>query len=351
MIDDNIEFLNLITDQVRPNAQYKCGDAIISLYRAKNIYSKRWNDPGLRKVTLICRETFLRYGNRALTDRYDSKAGVYLARASYAIPGNDGKIQIVNEWLSSRLVPGDRKPLGCGELELYKYGGKRLDKILEESVFKEEPNFWKNIVSGSRICGIGPYSTTALPLNNRYSAACFALIYHHFSWECDAKHIILSGIIQNSFIESRLSVTDETGRKFVPFLTPAYEYMGLEKENIKSERDIYSYKFPSYWLNMAQLLRLIERLIQEGELTERTIKFYLKTELSFKNIVSNKEFQRLGELLSVRGNIKWSNMTGSQLRKLIDANVEDLPELKITDMKAWNKSIRYIISALQIELI
>lgn len=346
--------LHRVESHITPQATYKFSDVTVRLYKAKDMYKRKWNHPDLKKVTLLCRKTFLRYGNRALLDKFDDKACIYLACATYPVLGSDGRNYFVSEWLSSRLVPGDGLPLGCGELELYRFQGKRLDKVVRDRIFGGQKDFYKHIVSGSRICGINPYyrdgfgPIESLPTKNLYTAACFALIFDRLHHECKSEHTHLTGVIQNKFICGKLSVVYQ-GDLVKPILVPAYEFLEIENNrDIKLDRKVYAYRFPSYWLNMDQLLELLELLLKEGSLSERSFRHYLGTKNSFEEAIRGHELSQLGKILSVRGRIKWSQMTGAELRRLINEHVEDQPELKIVEVDQWLRSLWGILAVLNV---
>jgi hypothetical protein len=97
------------------------------------------------------------------------------------------------------------------------------------------------------------------------------------------------------------------------------------------------------------ILDLFKRLVREGKLSQLSLFHYLGSDLSSREtIYRNVYFEhidRLGKLLNVRGNVHKGTISGEELRALVDDEVPDGPELKITDIKKWKKSINDILKA------
>ncbi len=107
-----------------PTARYAAPGVEFDVYRAKDLFKNRWNSPALKEILLLCRGSYSRYGDRPLLDAYDTKAAIYLVRASYQQPTTNNQ-QLVQEWLSIRMVPGDGKPIGVHEPEIFEWEGKQ----------------------------------------------------------------------------------------------------------------------------------------------------------------------------------------------------------------------------------
>lgn len=336
----------------RPDARYAAGDATFEVYRAKGT-CPRWSDLVLQKLVLFARNSYLRYGDRPTLDRYDMKAAIYLVRASYPNPDDPGRI--LEEWLSIRMAPGHGTPVGGGEIELYSYQGKRLDQWVRESFPGKGESFWEYVVSSSRMCGIRPYpqrgegrQDDASKPRHRHTAICFALIHAQFLIDyplATYPYEYVTAIIREELLHKSLRIVKD-GQVFEPTFTPAYQFFGLPgRTEIKLDRAVYAYKFPSYWFDVPRLVALLEGLVKEEKLDPSSIKRYLNVELS-----SAAGLKELGRLLTVKGRIVGSRLTGDELRAMVDDCVRDIPELKITKTADWNQGFLGVLKAAGVDI-
>ncbi len=359
MISNYSHIRSITSGLPKPHSSYAIKGVIFNVYLAKKWSSLKWTNPFLKKLTLEFRRAHLRYGNRPLLDKYDIKAGIYLISAEYNIPDNYGKNHVLKEWLSIRFVPARGRPSGSGELEIYYFGKKRLDQVVKLKLFKGNTRFKDYIFSSSRMCGASPYFTKeedkinagkAIDISgHKYTPICFALIQHQFMADCskNSKSLgYISEIVRNDFMAKSLTFKRKN-IKCGPPSVPAYKILNLDSSEIKLNRKVYSYKFPTYWLNMGQLVALIHRLIKGKVLSDKSVKYYLKTSADFKDLIKNDsmaKMAKLGSLLTVNGKIKYSKLTGVKLRSLVDKSVADGPELKLTGVKTWNLGINKILN-------
>ncbi len=107
-----------------PTAQYAAPGVEFDVYRAKGLHRNRWNSRALKEIVLACRNSYARYGDRPLLDEYDKKAAIYLVRARYPVANLQSPAGSLQEWLSIRMVPGDGKPTGVHEPEIFEWEGK-----------------------------------------------------------------------------------------------------------------------------------------------------------------------------------------------------------------------------------
>jgi hypothetical protein len=246
-----------------PLATYQAPHALFEIYRAKDMQVARWHDPAVREIIKICRSSYARYGKRPLFDPQDNKAAIYVTRVMYEVSPGDR----VEEWLSLRMVPGDGKPAGVFEPEIYRYAGKRIDVIMKAKIGAKD--FWKHVASSSRMCGIHPYrilkNGAIEPLatsSHRYTPVCFALMHKQFILDYPLKEFpyqYITGVIRSDFYKKGLTYI--SGRHLSrPMFTSAYRFLGLPREKISVRRGAYSYTFPLYWFEMKKLLQLVNEL-------------------------------------------------------------------------------------------
>lgn len=334
-----------------PQSVYKVGDARVEIYLAKGLFSGIWLDPGVLETLVKARGSYRVYGKRPGFDKFDKKSAVYLARAVYPP---------LEEWLSFRLVPGIGSPQGTGELDIFSYRDARVDGFVRDNFFGGDKNWLEYICSSSRMCGIHPADS----LKHKFSAACYAIVSKHFydDWLCRMPCRFITGIILNRFVDNALTV-EIGGAKYGTAFTPAWKALGArDPKEVRLTRHAnsnYAYRFPAYWFNARQLIALIDRLRGDGYLPEATLRHYLGIKRPFAEIVAQPlptmellgELNRLGNLLTVRGRLKHGRPTGEELRALVDVEVADGPELKITEIKTMRKSVEDFLTAIKAERI
>lgn len=358
MINNPQRIRLLVSKLPEPSSVYSYDGANFAVYLARDF--KGWISEDLKDMVEMARFSYYRYGKRKLLDEYDDKSAIVLVRATYKIE-KEKRIFLVSEWLSSRLVDGGGMPIGVGEPEIYSYKNEPVDRWLGRNILRQ-PDYWKSIASTSRMCGIHPYfenesdenSGLILTTKHMYTAICFALIYKLLMAEADNKGFqYFTGIILNRFVASSLTVY-RGGLKAAPYFVPAYDLLECYPDEIKLNRNIYAYQYPTYWLNAAELSLVLINLIKGGQLSDYSIKKYAAPDFSFREIFSRgfySKLEQLGGLLTVQGPIEGSLITSDDLRKIIDEKVSDGPELKITRVEKWNESIDQFLAFLEIKKI
>lgn len=333
----------------KPQAVYRAQGAVFEMYRAKDLGTPYFRDPILKNLVILARRAYGVYGTRASLDQYDRKAAIYLVRVLYQTSERDSAR--VEEWLSIRMVPGTGDPVGGGELEIFSYKGEKLDQVLASRLAREEGNrnFWKHVVSSSRMCGIHPYFTVPersrrLSIKHRFTAICFPLIHIQFTLDYPPERSPYSYRYVTAIIRSELAIkglkVERGGKEFRPLFTPAFEFLSVGKEEIAVDRSIYAYDFPSYWFDVPKLISLFRELIAKGALTSESVVHYTGGEIG-----NSKSTRHLGSLLTISGSIFGSGITGEELRQTIDARLSTIPELKITEYHAWNRALRAMLQA------
>jgi hypothetical protein len=326
----------LIAELPLPVGRYVSPTVCVDVYRAKDLLTRRWNDKTLKKIVLMARNSYSRYGDRPLLDSYDPKSAIYLARATYRSKGVNGDI---HEWLSIRMVPGNGMPQGVGEPEIYERKGKPMDYWIRRKL--KSGGAWKHIASSSRMCGLSLYAikrngdiTDLEGVSHKYTSVCFAIIHKQFLVDYPLEQFsyrYITAIIRPDFYKKGLGYHSRK-QIFYPFFTPAFSFLGFPRGEVRVKRAIYSYKFPSYWLDAKKLLRLINRMRAENNM--RPIAAISPGTLDPLAGGGHKK-------VLVAGMVVDSLM----MRKAIDRSIPDVPELKITPAAVWYKSMDRIIAA------
>ena len=325
-----------------PDVQYRTAEADFEVYCAKELESPYWRDPALKRIVLACRESYLRYGKRPVLDEYDRKAAIYIARARYI---SREQREHTEEWLSLRFVPSEGKPYGNGELDIYTYKNKTVERLLGKA----------SALSSSRLCGIEPFFSLrasrrskhgTLSHRRRYMAESFAVMQDTFfrSRPAIRKRVrYISEIMRDEMLNNRLTLTC---RNCVarPASTPALATLRLQNPPpLKPRRDVFAYEFPKYWLDLEALKTLLMRLRRERKLTLRTFEHYL----GYKNLGA-RSFSKMGDLLTAGNRIAYATMTGEELRREVDQYVPEVPELKLTPIARWLSSIHAMLRCAKI---
>lgn len=329
----------LLGNLPEPNGIYSGDHATFEVYRAKDMHDPKWNGSALKEIITASRGAYSRYGKRPLFDDYDTKAAVYAVRAKYRIPG---KNSFAEEWLSIRMVPGDRHPLGVAEPEIYLRKGRRMDYWMKKKIGARD--FWHHVASSSRMCGIPPYATGkdgrvsfAGASRHRYTVICFALIHKQFVIDYPLARFpyrYITAMVRPDFYKTRLAYRSR-GRTIHPTHIPAYRFLKIARSEIHVDRDVYSYPFPLYWLHGEKLLRLMNDLRKKNKMPALA-------ELTPKMLSGlTQKSDRPVAIAGVR-------IEPSRMRELIDRFVPDMPELKITDAKRWYGGMDAVLRAAKV---
>lgn len=364
MLTDNIR--RLTEGLGKPLSSWKAGDAILKIYRGKDLYVAQWPDMIIKNLIFAAREiSNLPYG-RPLTDKYDAKSAVYIGSATYPLLIG-GEYFFLEEWLSVRLVPGNGDPRGMGELEMYTCHGENIEDMVRRSLFGDSEDFLNFVAASNRMCGCRPYfkqgsdekriTADLLPRKICHTALLYALINKHFVDDFlshfDSKYI--TGVIIDRLVDRALTTNIGT-ECYGTHFTYAHEILKVASSEIKLDRranNNYVYRYPAYFLNSRQLLEWLEGLVERQVLTKDTIEHYLKTTFSLKDIVQQSHvhlgsLKNLHRLFLAKGKIFGSGISGAELCELADKEVEDGPKLRITPIEDMVKSVDKFLKALDV---
>jgi hypothetical protein len=228
------------------------------------------------------------------------------------------------------------------EPELYCLENERLDRYLRDNLFKGSEDFWEHIVSSSRMCGLRPHaiSGNASWPRNRYTAESFALIHRQYIEDYPVTYDYITAIIGNEFIPKALTIRN-SGKYAHPLFVPASKTLRVKEENIKLDRSIYAYKFPTYWFSAKDLLKFIESLLDSGRLAPETLIHYFG--VKDVHAIGAEDLRIFSELFFSERNLEGSSVNGAELRKLGDNSLKERPRLRIVPALLWNEAIREMI--------
>lgn len=347
------EVRDLSKDLPKPLSGWIQNNALISIYRAKNIFKPLWNDQELRRLTELARVESNLY-ERPVYDEYDEKSAIYLARARYYQKPSRGSSEIViEEWLSVRLVPGLGEPSGAGELEMFYNGNESTEQLMQKHLYAGNRNFMQFVAASNRMCAIRPYflaehKTKLMPRKLQFSAMLYGLINWHFVHDYlgGGKYHYITGVILDNIVRNSLEIMFD-GKIYGTCFISADKTLALDTKELRINRYArghYAYKFPAYFLNFNELVSLLKRLSDQGKISEATLKHYLQYDREFEEITEDFKsslftFRHAGSLFGATGRLYASQLTGEELRMIADQEVSDGPKLRITPIHKLEKSI------------
>lgn len=358
----------LVTSLPDPLAIYKKREVSFEFYVAKNFFSNDWEAKSLRELTKIARRTYQRYGDVPIFDEYDNKAAVYLVRSIYSLPGLANSNTSVEEWLGVRLIPAHGDPVSTEDLDVSFYSNKNVTEHIRKKFFKNDEDVLHHVITTSRLCGISPFLSDTgkkltgviVPRKQLYSAGSFAVIQKMFLEKNLSENLgyrYITSLFHEQFINKVLGT--KVGGKHVKlnFLL-AHELLNYDPKEFKLDRSKLSYQYPGYFLDIKQLLKLLQKLLDKEIINTDTLRHYLKIEHDLDDLIKKAgssvgdliyELRLLGNLLTVEGGIKGSCFAGEALRKIVDEEVDDLPNLYIMPVDYWRGEVNKVLSQLGIE--
>jgi hypothetical protein len=330
---------SILANLPAPLAAFAATGVGFEVYRARALGRGPWENETVRNALTLARSSYYRYGRRPLFDPYDGKAAIYLVRAQYAVPQIS---DVCEEWLSIRMVPGDGKPLGVGEPEMFLSGGKPVHALMKKKIGAR--GFWNHVASSSRMCGIHPYR--AGPRGNisylseakhRFTPVSFALAHAQFRSDYPVSRYpyrYITATLRPDFQVKGLGYR-VGGRSVHMTFTPAYRFLGSSKRELHADRWIYSYAFPLYWMDLPGLRKFVNRLRKNaGKPPVSALRATMFSHLE----------SRIERPISIAG--VW--LLPSAARAIIDNQVVDSPELKITKAGDWYAGIDKLLAAAKV---
>lgn len=329
-------------DNIQPIQKYVVGKTTFLIYKVKDLYNPRWNHRLLKAITKEARKSYLRYGNVSSFDKYDRNAEVYLCRAT------DSETE---EWLSLRFVPGQTGSGPLEDLGQYVCSGKPLAAVIKEMLLPQDRNFQNKLVAISRICGIPSYSTgskkstrIASPSSMKYTNQSFIFINKTFFYKNN--FVYLMGVFRKELLKKLLHYDKSTSL----YLPNAHEVLGCEPHHLYLNRNLLAHRFPGYFLNTIQLIKLLDKLVQQEKLSVSSVKKFVKFyNPNFAEYLKEKKYlevlgltKGLHKLLLAKNKIPGSKISGDELRDLVAKYVDDGPDLKIISVENWKKQLEKI---------
>lgn len=340
---------------------------VLRVYRVKELFQPHFRSRLYKELVLKCRRNYnYYYGVDAPTfDKYDIDSAIYLVSMDEF---NQRKRLVAQKWLCSRFVPLGNTHNENEDFNLFVLRSKsrkthlfhavkdRIAVLSQLSYIEAQ----KKIVSLSRVCSHTIWwnkdeSRWGLSNYYHYSAVALSLMTSQFITDCrrrGAGFECMSCIMHKELHEKVF--TFRFMRKKFPFpIIPASFSLRLkEGERVILDRDdqnSYIYSFPGYFFHKAELVQMLESMIQSKLLSEETMRKFLPRGISFDRLKKEMKvthFRRLGKLLSFDGVIE-HGLTGSQLRKRVNRYVGDGPTWHLTPLEYMSARLDTLLKTLQ----
>lgn len=336
----------------KPVLSFKTKEAFFEVFKIKNLFENQYLSKAGREIMLLARKSYEHYGAVSLTDDYDKKSAIYLVRCSYASKKH-GDAQI-EEWLSARFIPAEGEPHGTFDLLACYAGDVSLIDFIRAELFGGEDDFLKHFLTISKICKISPYfsnkkSYNHLPEKNSFTALGFALMSQAFVNEKKARQFRYITALFRKEIADKSFVFKHNGKHHYLF-SQAKEFFNIKSKAIRINREMGAYHSPGYFLEVKELLVTLKELVESGKISRSTLAKFVDLELLEKEANHKPHhFRNLGKLLTASGQIEESELTGEELRKILDGKVSDGPELMMMEINFWKSILNQIIKKVNYE--
>ncbi len=354
----------------RPDHIETVGESTCSIYTAKTIHSTKWRRKVLYRLVVEARKKYQYYYGEdvPLHDEYDAKSAVYLALVSVPAIKNNKRV-LKKKWYSLRFVPTAREPFSSEDIDYYvhiNHHGKKTPvvELIHKKVplFKKKPReeIYEYMYTHSRFCSITTYidksakSAGSIEHSNpsggsphMYAGLAYALMNKLFIEDLEENgipaHIMTS---QSNTIMTDVILSFSRGNKRItlPF-QKARTHLSIEDGHhlaIDRQRSMYAYPCPGYFLDMVDVMKVLQKLHDENRLPKKVVQKFLPRGRSFNAVAKNpviRDFRFLGRLFTHEGQIEGASIDSKELCDILDKEVKDAPELYIMLIEEWKKGI------------
>ncbi|PIT87916.1 MAG: hypothetical protein COU31_00320 [Candidatus Magasanikbacteria bacterium CG10_big_fil_rev_8_21_14_0_10_40_10] len=335
-----------------PEKVFTIKDLIFEIYKAKDLFTKDWVSQAHQDIIKNIRRSYLRYGDIDLIDEYDEKAVVFFCRV---LDQQNCLFEQGVEFFTSRFVPAHGEPHSTEDLDLFLCQNKTIHDWFKNTLLSREKNYLQNIITVSRNAGVSgcqlQNNENHEPAKLKHSALSFIFMNHVFASEYGGQYKYLTAVLRDEiFARYKDKIRDFFDHDLV---FPRFnKLLGLDEHELKLKRERTVYKYPGYFLNSSQITSLIENLYQQEKLSYRTLSRYIKDfspEIFFDKNASWREtvcrLKGLGRMFSQQGVLEFSDLTGEELRELIDNVVDDAPGLHAIRFEDWREQLNKIINS------
>jgi uncharacterized protein YbaA (DUF1428 family) len=185
-----------------------------------------------------------------------------------------------------------------------------------------------------------------------YAGIAYALMNRMFIEQMEKEGIeikFMTSQLNSIMTDVILSFSRGNTRTVLPF-EKAHVKLDIDHPSklfIDRNRALYALSCPGYFLDIRDILKLFQRLHEEGKLDKELLREYFPGDRSLETIMKNphiRDFRFLGKLFTHNGSIIGSSITGQELRDIINKEVQDAPTLYLMHIDEWKKGIDDMIS-------
>ena len=337
-----------------------CGGVNVAVYEAKPLYKDQWLSVAARDLTMKARRAYDRYGNMPHADYYDAKSAIYLASAQYSRYCDvDDTDHQVREWLSMRFIPGDGFPQGTSDFDECSADAdnESLALAVQKKLLPGADDIFSHFITMSRVCRITALqddtdTCTFPPRKLAHAALLFALINNVFyqSYKAAQQFSYITGLYRSEVIEK--SLTTAHGNSRIPVFVPATTTLGYQEHDaVKIDRRVSAFRYPSYFLDMKGIVRILATFYQTGRISLKTLQNCFPSDDAVEKVVHGvlpdlKDMGSLGHLLTAPNYVPGSYISGDELRDSINRTVEDGPRLFIMKSREWYDSVMQALGSM-----
>lgn len=345
------------------STQVSDDDTTYTVFQVKAPFSSHWVDPRLHDRVELARKTYQDFYSPdiPLFDEYDPKSAIYVCSATYRSEELGRESNLVREWLSVRFTPYDGEPVSNLDLELQKVFSESNTEalhVLEVLQAQHSDLNLADLQSGiwaiSRLCAIRPYIVSEknddeivwsqVYLSNTRTLNCFMLMFRQFLLDFSAQYPMhyFTCQIHPKVAERIFQPKDGLFQLHLPY---ASEILALGTAKIgldRSKYEQYILSYPGYFLQLSDLVHVLNQYVQSGHLPESFVNEFLPQNANWSQVVSAPDFRyfsKFGILLTAEtfpGQIK---ITPSELREQIRQRVPDGVQLRMLTREYAQKQI------------
>ena len=314
-----------------------------NVFLAKKSFELDWESYELGKIVRSARESYQVYGDVPIEDEYDYKSDIYVTQVI-------GKTGIVS-YYSARFIAAVGEPPLSDDLDIFYYHSSPIFETIKKEIFKGDyttENYLDRIYTISRLCKVKEASKSAARTPRWILIICVAVMLESFLSRVQ-KHIYLSGVFHPALF-FRGSLNGGIDLSLEHLFDRASDTLGIAETGISIERNLLSYRYPLYFLDSNEIIRLLRRLLSESLISKDTILEYFSdavldivTEKKMTYNISDLHPLNMEKMVNENELMKFSKLNGDEFKTFLDSEISDLPFLTLTDSTNLKMRINNII--------
>src|SRR3989344_422993 len=341
----------------RPQLVGEINGADWSIYLAKDFFKSKWYSKELKQAVILCRQNFRRYGDVPELDAYDKKSQVWLTRVKY----QDREGAQKEEWFSLRYISVVGTPEFSDDFKIGLATGINYSDLIIDKIYHGKKAGLKKVFTISRICAYNPDDAGGINKFNFTQLATALTLEATIKknrWSHD-KAVYLTGMF-NQHLFKHLVCFKQSRKPTVLAWPLAYKTLNLDNNLFHNLRvGELGHKLPNYFLDLEELVSFIDKLLKRKKISIKTLKFFLGKNFDSANLTRQLRLKRkkivfgltkLGSMFVYKGKLPEAELTGEELRQMIDKEVSHAIVLTLVAAKELTKNIHTTFRQLKINL-